>query len=68
MRIYPDETIQKSMTESITTVSNVSGYSPLYVAFMYITLWRFIRTLRPVFHCIPPVSYTHLTLPTNREV
>ena len=39
MRIYPDETIQKSMTESITTVSNVSGYSPLYVAFMYITLW-----------------------------
>ena len=38
MRIYPAETIQKSMTESITTVSNVSGYSPLYVAFMYITL------------------------------
>ena len=53
MRIYPAETIQKSMTESITTVSNVSGYSPLYVAFMYITLWRFIRTLRPIFHCIP---------------
>ena len=53
MRIYPAETFQKSMTESITTVSNVSGYSPLYVAFMYITLWKFIRTLRTVFHCIP---------------
>ena len=46
MRIYPAETIQKSMIESTTTVSNVSGYWPLYVAYMYITLWRFIRTLR----------------------
>ena len=54
MRIYPAETIQKSMTESITMISNVSGYSSLYVAYMYITLWRFTRILRPVFHCIPP--------------
>ena len=29
---------------------------------------KFIKECKTASHCIIPVSYTHLTLPTNREV
>ena len=36
--------------------------------YVYFYLWFVVCKFRNVFHCLSAVSYTHLTLPTNREV
>mgnify|MGYP003326617735 CR=1 FL=1 len=54
------ETIRKNKLRTI-----LSGFTVTLGIFIFITLFGFGNGLKNSFE---PVSYTHLTLPTNREV
>ena len=49
------------MNERIALITGVTGQDGAYLA-------EYLLSLGYVVHGIKPVSYTHLTLPTNREV
>ena len=49
-----------------TEVSFIPAYSPLRPIFFTQMFFRGVSGFAA--HPLPPVSYTHLTLPTNREV